>query len=270
MDILVLFTGLPVLASFFWRMKVQAPLPESGSVTDLKDMNVNPADNSLAHLLWCILIALRTAEENTPFSSETARRRFLSDWMDMARKKPNFRPMASEFTALRELLEKTDKSTNVADTLNTLLEHAYAAEQCDFFRFRSALNTLLQLGWLLTVCRFPENITAELMDRRRGNRRHALQLTRTESAFHPIGNMVKPVTFQLLFSKKDEEQLDAETTFHNEGFQVVYARGELNLTKDRIIRTLHIGIPSLPEEEWNPQDRDIWHPDIIPGNQAYH
>lgn len=231
---------------------------------------MNPADNSLPHLLWCILIALRTTESNAPFTSETARRRFLSDWMDTARKKPRFRPMASEFTALRELLEKTDKSINAADTLNTLLEHAYAAEQCELFRFRSALNTFLQLGWQLTVCRFPENITAELMDRRKGNRRHALQLTCTESAFHPIGNMVKPVTFQLLFSRKDEDQLDAETTFHNEGFQVVYARGELNLTKDRIIRTLHIGIPSLPKEEWNPHQHYIWHPRTITAIQTLH
>lgn len=229
-----------------------------------------PVDNSVPHLLWCILVALRTAEEDSPFPSEKARRHFISDWLDMGRDNPNFRGMASEFTTLRELLEKTDKATCVTDTLAKLLNHAYAAEKCDFFRFRSAFNTLLQLGWQHTVCRFPENITSELMNRRKGDRKHLLQLTRTENAFHPIGNMVKPITFQLLFSRKDEEQLDAETTFHSEGFQVVYARGELNLTKDRIIRTLHIGIPSLPEEEWNPQQRDIWQPDNGSATNAYH
>ena len=229
-----------------------------------------PVDNSVPHLLWCILVALKTAEEDSPFTSEKARRRFISDWLDMGRDNPNFRGMSSEFSTLRELLEKTDRTTCVTDTLAKLLDHAYAAEQCDFFRFRSAFNTLLQLGWLHTVCRFPENITSELMNRRKGNRRHLLQLTRTENAFHPVGHMVKPITFQLLFSKKDEEQLDAETTFHSEGFQVVNAREELNLTKDRIIRTLHIGLQSLPEEEWNPQERDIWLPDNEPGSKAYH
>jgi len=231
---------------------------------------VYPVDNSVPHLLWCILVALRTAEEDSPFTSESARRRFISDWLDMGRDNPNFRGMASEFTSLRELLEKTDKATRVTDTLSTLLDHAYAAEQCDLFRFRSAFNTLLQLGWQHIVCRYPENITAELMERRKGDRRHLLQLIRTEQAFHPVGNMVQPVTFQLLFSRKDAEQLDAETTFHQEGFQVVYARKELCLTKDRIIRTLHIGTPSLPEEEWNPQQQDIWLPDSSPVQKAYH
>lgn len=228
------------------------------------------SDNSVPHLLWCILVALRTAEEDSPFRCETARRRFISDWLDMGRDNPNFRGMTSEFTTLRELLDKTDKATCVTDTLSTLLDHAYAAEQCDFFRFRSAFNTLLQHGWQHTVCRFPENITAELMDRRKGDRRHLLQLTRTENAFHPVGNMMQPVTFQLLFSRKDAAQVDAETTFHNEGFQVVYARRELCLTKERVIRTLHIGIPSLPKEEWNPQSQDIWQPDSRRTIQAYH
>lgn len=231
---------------------------------------MDSVESSLPHLLWCILVALRTAEEDTPFTSEKARRRFITDWLTMGRDNPNFRGMTSEFTTLRELLEKADKSICVADTLATLLDHAYAAEQCDFYRFRSAFNTLLQRGWLHTVCRFPENITSELMDRRKGDRRHLLQLTRTDNAFHPVGNMVQPITFQLLLSRKDEKQLDVETTFHNEGFQVVYARREFCLTKDRIIRTLHIGVPSLPEAEWNPQQNDIWKPDVGQRDRSYH
>ncbi|MNW64393.1 hypothetical protein D3C74_426740 [compost metagenome] len=51
---------------------------------------------------------------------------------------------------------------------------------------------------------------------------------------------------------------------------MVYARKALCLTKDRIIRTLHIGTPSLPEEEWNPQQQDIWLPESGPVQKAYH
>lgn len=228
------------------------------------------SDKSIPHLLWRILIALRTTEENTPFPSEIARRVFLTDWMMLAQRKNEYRGMESELSTLQQLIEKTDITISVEETLNSLLEHACAAEQCDLFRFRSALNTLLQLGWLHTVCRFPENISTELMDRRKGDCRHLLQLTRTESAFHPVGHMVKPVTFQLLFSQKDAERQDAEETFFSDGFQIVYANRELNLTNNRILRTLHIGLPSLPHNEWNPLDCDIWTARGDSGGKTYH
>lgn len=219
-----------------------------------------PDEKSLPHLLWCILVALRTVEEDKPFINETGRRRFISEWLDLARDNPNFRGMASEFTSLRELLETTEKKAFIADTLSTLLDHAYAAENCDLFRFRSALNQLLLNGWKHTVCRFPENISAELMTRRKGNSKHALQLTRTENAFKPVGNMVQPITFQLLFSRKDLKLTDVEMTFVNAGFQVVVVRDQLELAKERLIRTLHVGLPSLSENDWNPRECDIWKP----------
>jgi len=231
------------------------------------------ADNSVHHLLWCILIAIRTAEQEKPFTSETARRRFISNWLDTARTHPSFRGMNAEFTSLRQLLETSDKSVSVDGTLDVLLNHAFAAEHCDLFRFRSALNSLIQKGWRLAVCRFPENITAELMQRRRDRRKHALQLTRTENAFQPTGNMVLPVTFQLLLNSTAEISEDAEIVFHMEGFQVVVAHLELALDNRRLVRTLHIGTTSLTTNEWNPRKDDIWQPpsnSISLKKESYH
>jgi hypothetical protein len=219
------------------------------------------ADNTVHHLLWCILIALRTADQEKPFTSEIARRRFIANWLDTARNKPGFRGMNAEFTTLRQLLETSDKAVPVDSTLSVLLSHASAAEQCDLFRFRSTLNILMQKGWRIVICRFPENITTELMQRRQDRRKHALQLTRTENAFQPTGDMVLPITFQLLLNRTAEASEDAEMIFHTEGFQVVVA-SELELDSRRIIRTLHVGIPSLPSSEWNPRKDNIWQPPL--------
>lgn len=225
---------------------------------------MSSADNTVHHLLWCILIALRTADQEKPFTSEIARRRFIANWLDTARGNPSFRGMNAEFTTLRQLLETSDKAVPVDSTLSVLLSHATAVEQCDLFRFRSTLNILMQKGWRLVICRFPENITTELMQRRQDRRKHALQLTRMENAFQPTGNMVLPVTFQLLLNRTAETSEDAELIFHTEGFQVVVAN-ELELDNRRIIRTLHIGAPYLPASEWSPSTDKIWQP---PRNSA--
>lgn len=217
-------------------------------------------DNTVHHLLWCILVALRTADQEKPFTSEIARRRFIANWLDTARDNPRFRGMNAEFTTLRQLLETSHKAVPVDSTLSVLLSHALAAEQCDLFRFRSTLNILLQKSWRLVMCQFPENITTELIQRRQDRHKHALQLTRTDIAFRPTGDMVLPVTFQLLLNRTLDACEDAETVFHTEGFQVVVAGTELALNNRRFIRTLHIGTPSLPASEWSPRKDDIWQP----------
>ncbi|WP_369306003.1 hypothetical protein [Yersinia ruckeri] len=200
------------------------------------------ADNTVHHLLWCILVALRTADQEKTFTSEMARRRFIANWLDTARGNPSFRGMNAEFTTLRQLLETSDKGVPVDSTLSVLLSHASAVEQCDLFRFRSALNILMQKGW----------------------HKHALQLTCTENAFQPAGNMVQPITFQLLLNRTTENSEDAEMIFHTEGFQGVVAN-EMELDNRRIIRTLHIGTPSIPAGEWSPSKDNIWQP---PKNSA--
>ncbi|PKH19355.1 hypothetical protein CIG19_20140 [Enterobacterales bacterium CwR94] len=228
---------------------------------------MHPAENSVSHLLWCIIVALRTAEEDSPFTSETARRRFISNWLNSARDKPSFRDMPGEFTTLRELLNKTSKSVCVTEILVTLLENAHEAQRCDLFRFRSAVSMLLGQGWKHTVCRYPESISEALLARQRGSGLHALQLTRTEQAFLPVGEMIMPVTFQILVSNTDSEPYGPEIAFHNEGFDVVLVGGELKLN-ERIIRTMHIGLPSIPTAEWNPLHDHIWAPPLE--NRAYH
>lgn len=230
---------------------------------------MNSAQHAVQHLLWCILVALRIAEKETPFTTETARRRFIANWLDNARKAPTFRTMNAEFTTLRQLLEKGDKKVLVDNTIAALLEHASASGQCDLFRFRSALNTLMQTGWCVVVCRHPENISAELFKRRRDRSKHALQLTRTDAAFRPTGDMTLPVTFQLLQSRTSESCEEVEIVFHSEGFQVVVADSALMLDKQRVVRTLYIGTPTMSQEEWSPLEQNIWQPEA-PENEIDH
>lgn len=98
------------------------------------------------------------------------------------------------------------------------------------------------------------------MNRRKGLHRYALQLLSPEKAFSSEGNMVKQITFHLSFSQDNSEHLDVETTFYNEGYQVIRVSEDLELTNNRMIRTLHIGIATLPENDWNPKDIDILNP----------
>ena len=227
------------------------------------------AQNAVQHLLWCILVALRITEKEEPLTSETARRRFIADWLDNAQKQPTFRSMNAEFTTLRQLLEKGDKKVSVDGTIAALLEHASASGQCDLFRFRSALNTLMQTGWCVVVCRHPESILAELFKRLWDRSKYALQLTPTDVAFRPTGDMTLPVTFQLLQSRTAESCDEVERVFHSEGFQVVVADSAIMLDKQRVVRTLHIGTPTLSQEEWFPLEQNIWQPEA-PENENDH
>lgn len=217
-------------------------------------------NNSVSNLLWCLLIVLRTAENECPFTSEALRRKFVYNWINMTKKSKNFLGMISDFTILTQLLEKTDKSICISDVLNTLFEQSDTSKICDLSRFRSAFNALLRLGWQHTICHNHENIMTELMIRREGLNRYILQLLSPEKAFNSEGKMVKPITFHLIFSQEGSERLDAETTFYNEGYQVICVSKDLELTNNRMIRTLHIGLATLPENDWHPQDKDVWKP----------
>lgn len=227
-------------------------------------------NNSVHHLLWCILVALKTAEREKPFPSETDKRHFIIAWLDTANNIPSFQEMISELASLRKMLENCDRNVSIDGTLRVLLNHAFSAERCDLFRFRSSLNTLTQRGWSLVVCHYPENITTELFNRRKGHRKHILQLTRTEDAFQSkgsIGDMIKAITFHLLIDESQDINEDAETIFNAGGFQVVVQDSQLQLNSYRIVRTIHIGTNSIPKNEWNPHKDSIWAP---PRKENYH
>ncbi|EOI6844083.1 hypothetical protein ACMVI2_004226 [Salmonella enterica] len=80
-------------------------------------------ENPVSHLLWCMLLALRCAHNDTPFTSESVRRKFLSQWLTGARKVPAFSGLAREFTALRELLGK-DKKQPIEGILTALWQQS--------------------------------------------------------------------------------------------------------------------------------------------------
>ncbi|STB73772.1 Protein of uncharacterised function (DUF2913) [Citrobacter koseri] len=216
-------------------------------------------ENPLTHLLWCILVALRTASKTEAFRSETARRKFIASWLDNARLMPSFRGMGDDFATLRSLLEK-DREIPIEGTLNTLLMFSSRADDCDLFRFRMAISSLLKKGWRTGICRWPEEIMTEILQRREGRRNHLLQLTATTDAFLPTGVMCRPVTFQLLMHQTRGNNDRVEEAFYDARFIVISGR-EDQLDRSTWIRTLHVGTNALPENEWDPDHRDIWKPD---------
>lgn len=111
-------------------------------------------ENPVSHLLWCMLLALRCAHNDTPFTSESARRKFLSQWLTGARKVPAFSGMAREFTTLRELLGK-DKKKPIDGILTALWQQSVLSEQCDFIRLRDARNALHRQQLALLSVPFP-------------------------------------------------------------------------------------------------------------------
>lgn len=222
-------------------------------------MTSTASEHPVRHLLWCLLVALRTAINDNTLRSETARRRFVSEWLNGARRSAAFIGLNGEIATLRQLLD-TDKSVPIDGLLHSLLVNSGHAEHCALFRFRAALSTLMKQGWRTGVCRFPDEILHETLQRAQNSRCHILQLTRTEDSFRSTGEMTAPVTFQLIQHRKKDRET-AERTFWNEQFMVVTGREE-ELGRQMTVRTIYIGHHRLPEAVWGARSHDIWRPSL--------
>lgn len=213
--------------------------------------------NPVRHLLWCALEALHTEDQSKPFCSEYSRRQFVSRWINTVRRQPIFNDLADEFSTLRKLLDITDKNVRIDQLLKTLLVNSENADTCDLFRFRAVLNTVRRKRWRIGICNWPEQILPEILQRRNGQ--HLLQLTRTHEVFAPTGEMTAPLTFQVVFNNGANTQI--EQFFYAEQFQVVIGK-DSHLGRHTQIRTLHVGVHTLPESTWGPERGHIWKPDI--------
>lgn len=223
---------------------------------------MQPNQEQIAHLLWCILVAVRTAVENHEIKSETGKRKFIGEWLRGARRHESFRGMSNEFQTIRQLLER-DLSQPIDGIINTLWMNAVSSTGCDLFRFRAVLNSLRSQGWKHSLCPWPEQIVAELIDREKSSSNHILQLTRMEEAFSPVGAMTTPVTFQLIIKKCNRTPV--EEAFYSDNFSVVCSLRELSLRKSTI-RTLYIGHKQLPDSVWGFQENvkasSVWNPQL--------
>ncbi|BAN99959.1 hypothetical protein E05_51930 (plasmid) [Plautia stali symbiont] len=95
--------------------------------------------DQVSHLLWCILVALRTAVENHNITSEKGKRKFIAEWIKGARHIPAFHGMAAEFSTLRQLLDR-DRSQSIDAVLTALWTSAVSTAGCELFRFRAVLG----------------------------------------------------------------------------------------------------------------------------------
>lgn len=215
----------------------------------------------VSHLLWCILVTLRTAVENHQIASERSKRKFITQWLNSARSLPAFRGMASEFMTIRQLLD-VEKQRSIDDVLTVLWTNAVSTGNCDLFRFRAVLNSLLGMGWKHCLCPWPEQVANEIMERQRNRKKHILQFTRMEEAFSSTGSMSAPVTLQLLLQKGEDEEV--EQSFYLDRFSVV--RGQDISLSRATLRTLYIGHHTLPETAWGAREGvrfgDVWRPDL--------
>lgn len=162
---------------------------------------------------------------------------------------------------IRQLLD-TEKERPIDAVLTALWTNSVSTGNCDLFRFRAVLNSLLRLGWKHCLCPWPEQVVTEIMARQRTRKNHILQLTRMEEAFTATGSMTSPVTFQLLLKKNEDDEV--EKSFYFDHFSVVRGR-DTSLAK-ATLRTLYIGHHTLPEAVWGARDdvqyRDVWRPDL--------
>lgn len=239
-------------------MKVQTSLPETGT---RERQTMQSTQEQVSHLLWCILVALRTAVENHHITSERGKRRFITEWLSGARRIPTFKGMGSEFMTIRQLLEN-ERNRPIDDVLTALWTNAVSTGNCDLFRFRAVLNSLLGLGWKHCLCPWPEQVVTEIMERQRNRKNHILQFTRMEEAFTATGSMTSPVTLQLLLKKNEDDEV--EKSFYLDRFSVVRGR-DISLPK-ATLRTLYIGHHTLPESAWGAREGvrygDVWRPDL--------
>ncbi|MGS6171557.1 hypothetical protein ACVGWN_06995, partial [Enterobacter hormaechei] len=185
----------------------------------------------------------------------------ITEWLSGARRIPTFKGMGSEFMTIRQLLE-TERNRPIDDVLTALWTNAVSTGNCDLFRFRAVLNSLLGLGWKHCLCPWPEQVVTEIMERQRNRKNHILQFTRMEEAFTATGSMTSPVTLQLLLKKNEDDEV--EKSFYLDRFSVVRGR-DISLPK-ATLRTLYIGHHTLPESAWGAREGvrygDVWRPDL--------
>lgn len=211
-------------------------------------------EHPVSHLLWCVLVALRTAEQESGLRTEPARRRFIDNWLHHARRSPAFVGLGDEIAALRALIS-TDRSSPVTRLLLVLYRQAEQADLCDLFRFRAAVNRVLKAGWRTGICLSPDLLVGEILLRCRGRHNHLLQLTGTADCFSATGDMTAPVTFQLLIRNGEAEgDRVVSQAFEAERFQVAHSQS-LSFNRRTEIHTLHIGIPALSPATWSPAQK---------------
>ncbi|MGJ3289509.1 conjugal transfer protein TraC [Klebsiella sp. PL-2018] len=211
-------------------------------------------EHPVSHLLWCVLVALRTAEEETGLRTEPARRRFVDNWLHHARRTPTFAGFGDEIAALRALIA-TDRDCPVTQLLLVLYRQAEQADLCDLFRFRAAINTVMKSGWRTGLCVSPDLVVGEVLLRCRGRKNHLLQLTGTEDCFSATGEMTAPATFQLVTRKGEGDEVVSQA-FEEERFQVTRSR-VLSFNRETDIHTLYVGVHTLPEDRWSPAHKTL-------------
>lgn len=211
----------------------------------------------VSHLLWCMLVALHGAEGDGALRSEKARRRFLCEWLSTARRNPAFSGVDAEITALRQLVI-SERDQPVSTLLHALHEQAGQAGVCDLFRFRAALGSVMRAGWKTGICASPDLLLSEVMTRSRGRQarfNHLLQLTDTPGCFSVTGEMIAPVTFQVV-TREDSDDSVVTLAFAQEQFQTSLCH-RVPVNRHTEVHTLYVGAGTLPESRWCPAHKTL-------------
>jgi hypothetical protein len=195
---------------------------------EYRNLTVKRPTEDLAHLAWCIMVAVKLAQEQGKAATELQVHLFIMQWLATAQKRKLFpRSVAPDIL----WLINQGKRYGFAAKLNRKVEYIWRsttgelAKQSVLFRFTWFVETLKTMGW----CGLLQS-TRDWCNGRAGS-----ATTRTlcipEAELHPAfsedGALIKPLELRVtgdisdVFPLLEQSHLSAEQRPDKDGFSVI-------------------------------------------------
>jgi len=191
-------------------------------------LTVKRPTEDLAHLAWCIMVAVKLAQKQGRVTTELQVHLFIMQWLATAQKRKLFpRSVAQDILWLLD----QGKRYAFAAKLDRKVEYIWRsttgelAKQSELFRFTWFVETLKTMGWcgrLQSAREWHSGLTGSATTR---------TLFIPEAGLHPAfsedGALIKPLEFRVtgdiseIFPLLEQSHLSAEQRPDKDGFSVI-------------------------------------------------
>lgn len=191
-------------------------------------MTVKRPTEDLAHLAWCIMVAVKIAQKQGKASTELQVHLFIMQWLATAQKRKLFpRSVAPDILWLLD----QGKRYGFAAKLDRKVEYIWRsttgelAKQSVLFRFTWFVETLKTMGWcglLQSAREWNSGLTGAA-----ATRTLCIPKAGLHTGFSEDGALIKPLEFRVtgdiseIFPLLEQSHLSAEQRPNKDGFSVI-------------------------------------------------
>ncbi|MGS0639234.1 DUF2913 family protein [Citrobacter sp. VF227] len=155
---------------------------------------------ALAHFAWCVLVALRIAQQDGLALSPLSTHAFLLRWLAVAYKQKRFpRAIASDIEGLLTLGRKQGPAAGLLHRLEYLWSSCSGpvSAQSDLYRLTYVIEQLKSQGWVSAVVSDGEWSSGTLADEYRNANALVVRKSALTRGFTDEGRLVAPVEFMV-------------------------------------------------------------------------